>query len=47
MSKDCVCGRSPSGKCIGWHNLTLEQYTAKLEEYNKKQLNESPKLLNE
>lgn len=25
MSKDCGCGRSPTGKCIGWHNLTNEQ----------------------
>ena len=46
MSKDCGCGRSPTGKCIGWHGLTNEEYSAKLAEYEKKQLNESaPQLL--
>ena len=29
----CGCGRSPNGKCIGWHGLTEEQYKVKLEEY--------------
>jgi hypothetical protein len=44
MSKDCGCGRSPTGKCIGWHGLTNEQYEEK-----KKLLNESSekKLLQE
>lgn len=23
---DCGCGRSPTGKCIGWHKLTEEMY---------------------
>lgn len=31
----CGCGRSPNGKCIGWHGLTEEQYQAALEEYEK------------
>lgn len=22
----CGCGRSPTGDCIGWHNLTEELY---------------------
>ena len=22
---DCGCGRSPTGKCIGWHDLSEEQ----------------------
>jgi Fe-S cluster assembly ATPase SufC len=22
----CGCGRSPTGKCIGWHGLTQEQF---------------------
>lgn len=22
----CGCGRSPTGKCIGWHGLTEEAY---------------------
>lgn len=46
MSKDCGCGRSPTGKCIGWHGLTNEQYEHKKTEYEKKQINESaPKFL--
>lgn len=44
--KDCGCGRSPTGKCIGWHNLTNEQYEVKKTEYEKQTLNESaPQLL--
>ena len=46
MSKDCGCGRSPTGKCIGWHNLSNELYEQKKVEYEKQQLDESaPKLL--
>ena len=26
---DCDCGRSPTGKCMGWHTLTEEQYQEK------------------
>ena len=33
---DCGCGRSPTGKCIGWHSLSEGEYKKKLEEYNKK-----------
>ena len=25
----CGCGRSPTGDCIGWHELTLMEYEAK------------------
>jgi len=40
----CGCGRSPTGKCIGWHGLTEEQYQEKkgaweLEEYKKQAQN--------
>ena len=28
----CGCGRSPTGKCVGWHALTEEKY---LEFYKK------------
>lgn len=31
----CGCGRSPTGKCIGWHKLTEEQYKKKLEEFKQ------------
>ena len=27
---DCGCGRSPTGKCIGWHALTEEEYQNEL-----------------
>ena len=33
----CGCGRSPTGKCIGWHGLTEEQYKEKLNEYEIEQ----------
>ena len=32
---DCGCGRSPTGECIGWHNLSEEEYQKKLKEYEK------------
>lgn len=28
----CGCGRSPTGKCIGWHGLSQEDYIQKLNE---------------
>jgi hypothetical protein len=31
----CGCGRSPNGKCCGWHGLTEEDYQAALAEYNR------------
>ena len=34
---DCGCGRSPTGKCIGWHKLSEEEYQKKLQEYQDKQ----------
>ena len=29
----CGCGRSPTGKCIGWHGLTEEQFEQRKELY--------------
>lgn len=29
----CGCGRSPTGKCCGWHALTEDAYRAKLNEW--------------
>ena len=26
----CACGRSPTGRCVGWHNLTEEQFKEQL-----------------
>jgi hypothetical protein len=31
--RNCGCGRSPTGRCIGWHGLTNEQYKVKLNEW--------------
>jgi len=33
LKMDCGCGRSPTGKCIGWHSLSEEEYQEKLREY--------------
>ena len=35
--RKCGCSRSPTGNCIGWHNLTAEEYEAKLAVYKEKQ----------
>jgi hypothetical protein len=29
----CGCGRSPTGKCCGWHALTEDEYYVKKDEY--------------
>lgn len=31
----CGCGRSPTGRCIGWHSLTESEYKEKLHEYHE------------
>ena len=33
---ECGCGRSPTGKCIGWHGLSEEQYLEKKAAYEAK-----------
>ena len=33
----CGCERSPTGKCVGWHNLSEDEYQKRLEEYNQQQ----------
>ena len=38
---DCGCGRSPTGKCVGWHNLTEEQNQEKKATYEAKQVAKS------
>ena len=32
----CGCGRSPTGKCIGWHKMTEEQYNEKRAQWDAK-----------
>jgi hypothetical protein len=29
----CGCGRSPTGKCIGWHGLNEDVFKQRLEDY--------------
>ena len=36
MDMSCGCGRSPTGKCVGWHKLTEEEYKQKLIEHEGK-----------
>ena len=31
----CQCGRSPTNLCIGWHNLTEEEYRKNKKKYEK------------
>jgi hypothetical protein len=38
----CGCGRSPTGKCIGWHGLSEEQFREQLAIYED-ELNTSNK----
>jgi len=37
----CSCGRSPVGRCIGWHKLTEEQYQEKTVEDIEKIIKEA------
>ena len=34
---DCGCGRSPTGKCIGWHKLSEEEYLGAKKNYQEKE----------
>ena len=34
----CGCGRSPTGKCCGWHALSESEYQSKLESYLAEEL---------
>lgn len=34
---NCGCGRSPTGKCVGWHGLSDQDYQKKLQEYDLEQ----------
>jgi hypothetical protein len=34
--ESCPCGRSPTGKCIGWHRFSESEYKVKLAEWNEK-----------
>ena len=34
--KNCSCGRSPVGRCLGWHDLTESEYQIELKKYQEK-----------
>jgi hypothetical protein len=33
----CGCGRSPTGKCCGWHGLTEDAYQEELVRYQERE----------
>lgn len=37
MNMSCNCGRSPTGKCVGWHKLDEDQYLEKKAAWDAKQ----------
>jgi hypothetical protein len=37
VAGQCGCGRSPTGKCCGWHALTEDAYQKKLSDWNQTQ----------
>lgn len=37
----CGCGRSPTGKCIGWHGLSEDEFQAALTEYEESLFDDS------
>lgn len=38
----CGCGRSPTGKCCGWHGLSEDQYQTQLAEYEARLFDDPP-----
>jgi len=38
VAGQCGCGRSPTGKCCGWHALTEEAYQQRQAEYEDIQM---------
>ena len=42
--KKCGCGRSPSGKCIGWHGLSEDDYQKKLAAYKARKADKVDKV---
>jgi len=42
----CGCGRSPTGKCCGWHGLTEDVYKHQLMLYMEDQLRSDDEVLN-
>ena len=47
IGKECPCGRSPTGVCIGWHSLSEEQLVKAKEKWERLQKKKENKSLNE
>lgn len=47
VAGQCGCGRSPTGKCCGWHALTEDVYQQKLSEWNQNQSDEAEVTIND
>jgi hypothetical protein len=43
----CGCGRSPTGKCIGWHGLSEEMYKHQLMMYMEDQMRSDDEAANQ
>lgn len=41
----CGCGRSPTGKCIGWHSLTEDEYKNKKSDWEYQEYQRTAKKL--
>lgn len=39
----CGCGRSPTGKCIGWHGLSEADFQSRLQQYLAEEENQKAK----
>ena len=37
INMSCNCGRSPTGKCVGWHKLDEDQYLERKAAWEAKQ----------
>ena len=37
VEMSCTCGRSPTGKCVGWHKLSEAEYAEKKADWEAKQ----------
>ena len=42
----CGCGRSPTGKCIGWHGLSEDMYKHQLMLYMEDQMRSDDEIVN-
>ena len=41
VKMSCTCGRSPTGKCVGWHKLSEAEYEKKKAAWDAKKTTNS------